>query len=67
MNPPTRRMISAISMYHHFETKEDEFSSMRVTSGNLACSELKKTTNRGRTKTASTMTVTTDIAATTAG
>jgi len=42
-------------------------SSIRVTNGSLAWSEAKKTSNRGMTKTASTKTVTTDIAATTDG
>jgi len=41
--------------------------SIRVTNGNLACNDAKKTSKRGMTKTARTNTVTTDIAATTAG
>ena len=60
-------MTKARIAYHHLPMNDVVFSSIRVTSGNLAWSDLKKTSNRGMTNTASTSTVTTDIAATTAG
>src|ERR1019366_2243560 len=51
MNPATMAINTEKMMYHHVEKNAEELSNIRVTSGNLACSELKKTTKRGNTKT----------------
>src|SRR5665213_1601708 len=60
INPAIAATMQAKMTYHHFDTKLDEFSIIRVGRGNFAWSELKKTTKRGRTKAPSTMMVTTD-------
>jgi len=67
MKPPTTMITNAISAYHHLPMNAVVLKSIRVTNGNLACNDAKKTSKRGMTKTARTNTVTTDIAATTAG
>ena len=52
---------------HQCEKNDEALSSMRVGSGSLAWSDLKKTTKRGMTKVAKTTTTKTDMTATTPG
>ena len=67
MNPPTTMITKASSKYQLCPMNEVMLSSIRVTSGSLAFRLLKKTSKRGMTKTASTITTTTDMHATTDG